>query len=356
MRTDAYDFGLPGELIAQHPSKERSASRLLLVDRASRSVSHHTFSELSKLLPGPLHFFRNNVSVIRARLRAFRPTGGAVECVLLEPSDSDALEWKCLVKPGRKLPIGATFAIKDVFQAEVCGRDLTEGTAQIVFALQQHASVVEMADALGELPLPPYIKRDHHVPEDNSRYQTVYADRDKRMAAAAPTAGLHFTEAILRQLEREGHFFHDLTLRVGLGTFRPVKTDNIEDHPIHRERYWVPSRSYEALHDYIGKRIAVGTTSVRSIEDCLRNPQPDLKPGLDYSREADLFIIPPYQFRGVDHMITNFHLPRSTLFGLVAAFLTPGSEEGVEWLKAIYAEAIREKYRFFSYGDAMLIL
>ncbi|MGB0371086.1 MAG: tRNA preQ1(34) S-adenosylmethionine ribosyltransferase-isomerase QueA [Opitutales bacterium] len=356
MRTDAYDFALPEHLIAQHPSKERTASRLLVVDRGAGKVSHYSFSDLPQLLPGPLHLFRNNVSVIRARLKAFRPSGGAVECVLLEPKDEDPFEWKCLVKPGRKLPIGAEFSLENAFHATITGKDSSEGTSWVRFQVDKHSGVVEMADELGELPLPPYIKREQTEPEDNKRYQTVYADESKKMAAAAPTAGLHFTQTIIDQLESQGHTFHDLTLRVGLGTFRPVKTDNIEDHPIHKERYWVPHESLNALREFTGKRLAIGTTSVRSIEDCLNNISGSFPSMTDFTREADLFVIPPYQFLGVDHLITNFHLPRSTLFGLVAAFLTPGKADGVQWLKDIYTEAVREEYRFFSYGDAMLIL
>lgn len=356
MRTDAYHFDLPDHLIAQHPVAARSTSRLLVVNREKRTLSHHFFSEIPALIPAKLHFFRNNVSVLRARLKAQRPTGGGVECVLLQPSDSRPLQWTCLVKPGRKLPVGAHFQLLGMFEAKIVSKDSESGTSEVLFSLEKHTSVVDMAEACGELPLPPYIKRPEPSSADNERYQTVYADPEKRIAAAAPTAGLHFTETVLNELSEAGHQFHDLSLRVGLGTFRPVKTENIEDHAIHKERYWIPASSLDALHSAQGRRIAVGTTSVRSIEDCLSHIASDHPPNCEYSREADLFVIPPYEFRGVDHLITNFHLPKSTLFGLVAAFLTPGSIDGVDWLKEIYQEAIQEEYRFFSYGDAMLIL
>ena len=356
MRTDAYDFELPEHLVAQHPAPNRSASRLLVVDRKMQTVAHHAFSDLPDLLPEPLHFFRNDVAVMRARLRAVRPTGGAVECVLLEPLDEDPSVWSCLVKPGRKLQIGAEFAVDGVFRAEIVGKNEENGTSLVKVELLKHADVVAMSEELGELPLPPYIKRDEVETADDDRYQTVYADPSKKMAAAAPTAGLHFTPQILQALKEQQHVFHDLTLRVGLGTFRPVKTENLEDHPIHQERYWIPAESLDALRKFSGKRIAVGTTSVRSIEDCLKHVSTDYPSNIAFSREADLFIIPPCAYHGVDHLITNFHLPKSTLFGLVAAFLTPESIDGVVWLNEIYAEAVAHEYRFFSYGDAMLIL
>ena len=207
------------------------------------------------------------------------------------------------------------------------------------------------------MPLPPYITghdNDAARAVDRERYQTVYADRSHQVAAAAPTAGLHFTPELLAGIAAQGVNFADLTLHVGLGTFRPIVTDLVEDHAIHREVYEMPSATQQALFAATGRRIAVGTTSVRSIEDYLATHTAPM--GRDFFGEAGIFIYPPRGFRGVDALITNFHQPRSTLLCLVSAFLTPGSTDGVAWLKEIYADAVAREYRFFSYGDAMLIL
>ena len=356
MKTDAYDFALPDELIAQKPAAQRDQSKLLVVDRSSQRISHHAFSELPQILgPSNLQIFRNNATVLRARIYGKRETGGKVECVLLEPKDDAPLVWECLLKPGRKLPPGTRFRQEGVYTAEVLEKSDESGTAWVHFYPQGLNDVVAIADTCGELPLPPYIQREGPEADDDTRYQTTYADPNKKIAAAAPTAGLHFTQEINDALSSAGHRFHDLTLRVGLGTFRPVKSENIEDHKIHRERYWIEGSTIAARRNSTGTRLAIGTTSVRTVEDALRHAPADLAEG-SFSRDADLFIIPPFNYLGVDQLITNFHLPRSTLFGLVAAFLTPQSIDGVDWLKTIYAEAISKKYRFFSYGDAMLII
>ncbi len=207
------------------------------------------------------------------------------------------------------------------------------------------------------MPLPPYItghENDTARAIDRERYQTVYADRGHQVAAAAPTAGLHFTPELLDQVSRQGVSFADLTLHVGLGTFRPIMTDTIEQHAIHREVYEIPVATQRAVFAPPGRRIAVGTTSVRTLEDFAAHHAAPWTS--DVMREADIFIYPPRTFRAVDALITNFHQPRSTLLCLVSAFLTPGSTDGIAWLKEIYAEAIAREYRFFSYGDAMLIL
>ena len=214
------------------------------------------------------------------------------------------------------------------------------------------------------MPLPPYIERTDDDPRrdnDNKRYQTVYADSDKRIAVAAPTAGLHFTPELITELENDGAHFHDLTLQVGIGTFHPIQVEDIEDHKIHHEWYESPASAFAELRvPQAGARIAVGTTSVRSIEDAMRrtqlSPETCMTPLGSVQAEADIYIYPPSEFAAIDGMITNFHLPKSTLLCLVSAFLTPSSEEGIQWLKELYAEAIEQKYRFYSYGDAMLIL
>ena len=355
---------LPERLIAQTPAPQRDASRLLVVDRAAHTVAHHRFAELGQFLRPGDTLFRNNAAVLPARLHASRPTGGHVECLLLRPatetqptgSHAQVSSWWCLLRPGKKLPVGATFGVSDAFTATVIEKR-EDGTARVRFATPDGASLAEVAERLGEMPLPPYIERhvgDGHRDEDITRYQTVYANRARPVAAAAPTAGLHFTPALLAELAAAGIDRAEITLHVGLGTFRPISTGHVADHEIHRELYELPVETQEKLFAPSGRRIAVGTTSVRSIEDFLRHH--DAPRDVEHIAEAALFIYPPGQFRGVDALITNFHQPRSTLLCLVSAFLAPGSTDGIAWLKEIYAEAIAHDYRFFSYGDAMLIL
>jgi S-adenosylmethionine:tRNA ribosyltransferase-isomerase len=362
LSTDLFDYPLPPQLIAQVPTARRDASRLLVVDRASRSVAHHTFADLPRFLRAGDTLIRNNAAVLPARLHATRPTGGAVECFLLRPDATDPLAWWCLVKPGRRLQVGSTFAHGAHFTATVIERREDDGTARVRFSTPGDESISAVANRLGEVPLPPYITRSGQPDErsrDMERYQTVYAVRDRQVAVAAPTAGLHFTPELLGQLSAQGVGTADVTLHVGLGTFRPISTETIEAHDIHRELYEIPAATRQILLSPPGRRVAVGTTSVRTTEDFLEryaaNPAPtqDKAP---YIAEAGIFIYPPRTFRGVDALITNFHQPRSTLLCLVAAFLTPGSTDGISFLKEIYADAVAQKYRFLSYGDAMLIL
>ncbi len=357
MKTDLFDYPLPAELIAQTPATRRDQSRLLVVDRARRTFAHHVFADLPDLIGGRYTLFRNNANVIPARLFANRPTGGKVECFLHQPAHG-ANDWWCLLRPGRKLPPGSTFGREGWFTATVAEKHEERGY-RVVFETPGHGSIVEVAHAIGEVPLPPYIERDPNTggalaPLDRDRYRTHYADRSKSVAVAAPTAGLHFTPEIDERLGAAGAEFFAVTLHVGLGTFRPIQTDDIEAHQIHHELYEVPPATQAALFARPGRRLAVGTTSVRTIEDFLRkHAAPAPEPILD---EAALFLYPPSTFLGVDALITNFHQPRSTLLCLVAAFLTPGRPEGIAWLHELYAEAIAKRYRFFSYGDAMLIL
>ncbi|MBI2497683.1 MAG: tRNA preQ1(34) S-adenosylmethionine ribosyltransferase-isomerase QueA [Opitutae bacterium] len=381
MKTELFDYHLPTRLIAQQPADRRDHSRLLVVDRAAHTVEHRHFGDLPGYLRRGDRLFRNNAAVIPARLHAARPTGGQVECLLLRPvamnwsagdparetsehaAGSPGLqatespnEWWCLLRPGKKLPVGASFGLGGFFTATV--REKTgDGLARVAFATSA-GDILAVANRIGEMPLPPYIAERHNDAEralDRERYQTVYADRARhQVAAAAPTAGLHFTPELLMQLTGQGVDFADLTLHVGLGTFRPITTGRIEDHAIHREVYEIPAATQQALFHTTGRRIAVGTTAVRTIEDFLtRHPVPA---GRDLLDEAAIFIHPPRGFRGVDALITNFHQPRSTLLCLVAAFLAPGSADGIAWLREIYGEAVAREYRFFSYGDAMLIL
>jgi S-adenosylmethionine:tRNA ribosyltransferase-isomerase len=357
LATDLFDYDLPPQLVAQSPVARRDQSRLLVVDRTKRSVTHHTFADLPGFLRAGDMLFRNNAAVLPARLRAERRTGGQVECLLLRPTVEENV-WQCLLRPGKKLPIGAAFAhASGAFAGEVLAKD-ADGIARVRFTTgEKGESIVAIANRLGEVPLPPYIERTDNSrrTEDLERYQTVYADGRRQVAAAAPTAGLHFTPELLAELERRGVRHADVTLHVGLGTFKPIATDTVEEHAIHRELYEMPAATQRLLFPpFTGRRIAVGTTSVRTIEDYLRKVTTPSE--RDYAAEAGIFLYPPAEFRGVDALITNFHQPRSTLLCLVSAFLTPGSTDGIAWLKEIYAEAIAREYRFFSYGDAMLIL
>ncbi|HVU33349.1 MAG TPA: tRNA preQ1(34) S-adenosylmethionine ribosyltransferase-isomerase QueA [Opitutaceae bacterium] len=363
LSTELFDYTLPGHLIAQTPAARRDQSRLLVVDRAAHTFAHHRFADLPQFLRGGDTLFRNNAAVLPARLHAQRPTGGQVECLLLRPATDDHT-WRCLVKPGRKLPVGATFAHPSgAFRGEIAGRE-PDGTVLVRFHTPPGEPITELANRLGDVPLPPYIaRRDDDPPKEHQaqraadleRYQTVYANRARQVAVAAPTAGLHFTPELLATLTAQGVHTADVTLHVGLGTFKPIGTANVEEHPIHREVYEVPAATQRALFPPLaGRRVAVGTTSVRTIEDFLASHAESLQD--DVIAEAGLYIYPPRTFRGVDVLITNFHQPRSTLLCLVAAFLSPGSTDGIGWLRELYAEAIAQEYRFFSYGDAMVIL
>lgn len=363
LATALFDYDLPAELIAQTPAARRDESRLLVVDRSSRRVSHHKFADLPQFLRAGDVLIRNNAAVLPARLHGKRPTGGQVECFLLHGTEQPQV-WRCLIKPGKKLPLGATFteAKSSAFTAEIVGKQ-DDGSAFVRFVTPGDESIVSVANRVGEIPLPPYIARQPNeilttaAMNDRDRYQTVYANSARQVAVAAPTAGLHFTPELLSSLQQLGVRTADVTLHVGLGTFKPITSDTIEGHTIHRETYEIPLATQEVLFPpRSGRRIAVGTTSVRTIEDFLSTHSAPVAEAASHISEAGIFIYPPRVFRGVDTLITNFHQPRSTLLCLVAAFLSPGSSEGITWLKEIYATAIAERYRFFSYGDAMLIL
>ena len=332
LSSDLFDYHLPAHLIAQRPVARRDQSRKMVVDRTNRQLSHHSFADLPKFLNAGDTLFRNNAAVLPARLQASRPSGGRVECFLLS-AEADPSVWRCLIKPGKKLPKGALFDGPDgSFHAKVQHK-FADGSALVQFETKSGESVAELAQRLGQIPLPPYIDRDSTKPDaklvrdlDRERYQTVYADSTRSVAVAAPTAGLHFTPELLQQLASLGVNFADLTLHVGLGTFKPIATEFVESHPIHREIYEIPAKSQRALFEpRNGRRIAVGTTSVRTIEDYLvsHSNSRGLSGEETYIAEASLFIYPPRKFLGVDALITNFHQPRSTLLCLVSAFLTP---------------------------------
>jgi len=354
MDSSLFDYDLPSERIAQVPADRRAASRLLVVRRGSSKAEDALFSDLPELLPARTRLFRNDVAVLRARLFGRKETGAQVECLLLAPGD-DSTRWWCLLRPGRRLPVGSSFLLEGTARATVVEK-ADEGRALVDFDLPAGIDVTSYATAHGEVPLPPYIRREsgHAGALDESRYQTTFADYSHKNAVAAPTAGLHFTPELDARLLAKGHEIRPLTLNVGIGTFKPIQTATVEAHKMHEERYHIPAATLAVLADATHPRLAVGTTSLRSIEDYWRK---NGRPGPDgaYSGAADIYIYPPANFH-VEHMVTNFHLPKSTLLCLVSAFLTPGSTDGIKQLLEFYRGAIEKKYRFFSYGDAMLIL
>jgi S-adenosylmethionine:tRNA ribosyltransferase-isomerase len=341
VRTDAFDFELPQELIAQHPAP-RGTSRMMVLDRTSGSTAHREVSRLPELLrPDDLLLF-NDTRVIPARLFARRPTGRTFELLLLRRED-DA-NWQALLRPSARARTNDRLVLADggtVVPVESEG----EGRWRVRF---EPALDLERLERLGEMPLPPYIHRpEGGADSDRTAYQTVYAANPG--AVAAPTAGLHFTEELLDAVRAAGTETAFLTLHVGLGTFRPVQVDDIADHRMHEEWYGISPETAAAVNRTLdqGRRIVcVGTTSVRALEGALAAGEGRLQPGEGWTR---IFITPGFEFRGTGAMLTNFHLPRSTLLMMISAFA------GREHVLAAYAEAVAEGYRFFSYGDAMFI-
>ena len=342
-RTSDYDFELPPERIAQSPAERRDASRLLVVDRATGELSHRVFSDLVDYIPAGDALVLNETRVFPARLLGKRACGGDAEVLLLTPHDGDEKTWTALVRPGAKLKPGRTVEISDELRVRIV--DSTPGGERIV-RLETDLPLAEALDRYGEVPLPPYVQH-RATEEDRERYQTVYAR--ERGSVAAPTAGLHFTPELLAALEAKGVRIVRLVLHVGVGTFRPVETDDPAQHRMHSEWYSVSAESADALNAVraVGGSIwAVGTTVTRTLETVTDEA------GVVDAREGwtDIFIRPPYRFRAVDHLVTNFHLPKSTLLMLVAALA------GYDTMMHAYREAITAGYRFFSYGDAMLIV
>ncbi len=352
--TSLFDYELPESAIAQVPAQQREKARLLVVDRAAGRWEHHVFDELPDLLPAGWSLFRNNARVLKARLPGWRKGGGAMECMLLHPAATEG-EWWCLLRPGRRLPPGSTFALPGKNEGQVLEKTAT-GEYRVTFRLSSADSVWELAEQVGRLPLPPYIQRPAgQLPADEDRYQTVYAAREKTVAVAAPTAGLHFTSELFDRLAERGCPAYDLTLHVGLGTFRPIAVENLAHHRMHEEWYEIGPDTRRRLRETSpGTRLAIGTTTLRALEDYFRQGGAAETEGGTWARSASLFLYPPCTFQ-VGALLTNFHLPRSTLLCLVSAFLTPGRLEGIAWLKELYREALDRGYRFYSYGDAMLL-
>ncbi|MEI2725427.1 MAG: tRNA preQ1(34) S-adenosylmethionine ribosyltransferase-isomerase QueA [Verrucomicrobiota bacterium] len=358
MRTADFDFLLPPELIAQQPAIQRDHSRLLVLHRTSGTVEHRQFREV-------LEFFRagdvlvlNNSRVIRARLRGTNAqTGGTFEILLLE--ENAANDWWVMMKPGKRARVGTQINLQTsknkpaAISATVTATN-DEGHRRLLFTGTRN--ILDELEQLGEIPLPPYITRDpnQESANDDQRYQTVFAE--PAGSVAAPTAGLHFTETMLDDIRARGVDVQFVTLHVGLSTFAPVKAATLAKHVMHEERYEVSAATTRAVNEAkaAGRRvIAVGTTSVRVLESVAELQHGRLIAGRG---RTQIFIHPPRQFQIVDALLTNFHLPCSTLLMLVSAFAAPGTTHGREAVLSAYTKAIRERYRFFSYGDAMLLL
>ena len=341
MNLNEFDYDLPKELIAQDPLEDRSSSRLLVLDKRTGALEHRIFREIPELLrPGDC-LVLNNTKVIPARLIGARESGGAVEVLLLKRIPGQKNSWETLVKPGKKARIGTKIFFGDgLLSCEVT--DIVEEGNRIV-RFSYDGIFEEILDQLGEVPLPPYIT---HELKDKNRYQTVYAKYDG--SAAAPTAGLHFTNELLETIREKGVDIAEITLHVGLGTFRPVKAETVEEHHMHSEFWQIDDEAAAKINaaKARGSRvIAVGTTSCRTLESAAKEDG-TVEVGSGWT---DIFIYPGYRFKCIDALITNFHLPKSTLVMLVSALA------GREHILAAYEEAIRERYRFFSFGDAMFI-
>ena len=339
MELSEFNYYLPEELIAQTPIDKRDESRLMVLDRKTGEIEHKVFKDIIDYLrPGDC-LVRNNTKVIPARLYGKKDTGANVEFVLLKNLEGDI--WEAMVRPGNKLHKGAKVIFGNgILQAEIL-ETLQDGTRKVKFTYEGIFN--EILDQIGLIPLPPYI---HESLKDNDRYQTVYAKYEG--SAAAPTAGLHFTKELLNEIEKKGIQIANVTLHVGIGTFRPVKEKNIEDHHMHTEHYYIKKEDAEKINSakLSGNRvIAVGTTSCRTLETVADDK------GLVKECEGDtgIYIYPGYKFKCLDGLITNFHLPESTLLMLVSALA------GKDHIMKAYEEAVREKYRFFSFGDAMFI-
>ncbi len=340
LRKSDFYFDLPGELIAQDPLEDRASSRLMFLDKNTGEIEHHIFREITDYLnPGDC-LVLNNTKVIPARLMGKKAeTGAGIEVLLLKRKENDV--WETLVKPGKKARPGTVIEFGDgLLKAEVL-EIVEEGNRLIRF--KYDGIFEEVLDQLGEMPLPPYIT---HKLQDKNRYQTVYAKYEG--SAAAPTAGLHFTPELLQQIEQKGVSIAYVTLHVGLGTFRPVKEDNVLNHHMHSEYYEISQEAADLINqakEQGGRVVCVGTTSTRTIESAA-DEQGKLHA---CSGNTEIFIYPGYRFKVLDALITNFHLPESTLVMLVSALA------GREQVLHAYAEAVKERYRFFSFGDAMFI-
>ena len=340
MKLEEFDYNLPEELIAQVPIAKRDESRLMVLHRDSKKVEHKTFKDIIDYLKPGDCLVRNNTKVIPARLYGKKETGANVEFVLLNQIEGDI--WESIVRPGNKLKPGTKVEFGDGLLKATILDIMDGGTRKVEF--EYEGIFNEILDKIGLMPLPPYI---HESLKEKDRYQTVYAKYNG--SAAAPTAGLHFTPELLKRIEEKGVKIANVTLHVGIGTFRPVKEENIEEHKMHTEHFYIKQEDVEKINETKkagGRVIAVGTTSCRVLETIASE-----ETGLVEATEGDtgIYIYPGYKFKCIDGLITNFHLPKSTLLMLVSALA------GREFVLDAYNEAVKEKYRFFSFGDAMFI-
>lgn len=358
MRTADFDFELPRELVAQTPALLRDASRLLVLHRKSGQLEHRAFGDFVDYLQPRDVLVLNNSRVIPARLRGMNAkSGGQFELLLLEHNSLN--DWWVMLRPGKRAPLGTRILLRDSkgtfssIEANVIEKN-REGHRRVRFS--GVPNILDALDQIGEVPLPPYIQRGvlTEMAQDRERYQTVFAQ--PAGSVAAPTAGLHFTKPLLHRIRELGVQVCFVTLHIGLGTFAPVKSDFLTGHVMHEERYDLSPETALAINRAKaagGRVVAVGTTTLRVLETLALKRAGPLTPGSGRTR---IFIYPPYEFKIADVLLTNFHLPRSTLIMLVSAFAGPGRTSGRAMTLAAYAEAVRKRYRFFSYGDAMLII
>lgn len=340
MKTDDFDYYLPEELIAQTPLKKRDSSKMLVLDKESGHILHKTFSDIIDYLNPGDTLVLNDTKVIPARIIGIKEeTGAVIELLLLKNINDD--NWECLSRPAKRVKKGTVISFGDGLLKAKCVEEKEDGIR--ILSLEYEGILYEILDKLGTMPLPPYI---HEKLEDQTRYQTVYAKNIG--SAAAPTAGLHFTEELLEKINNKKVNIAYVTLHVGLGTFRPVSVDDVTKHHMHAEYYSISKNTCDIINktkDNNGKIVVVGTTSVRVLETVMNR----FGKLVECSGVTDIFIYPGYKFKIVDNLITNFHLPKSTLVMLVSALA------GKDNIMKAYSEAVKEKYRFFSFGDAMLI-
>jgi S-adenosylmethionine:tRNA ribosyltransferase-isomerase len=343
MQTADFDYTLPPHLIAQHPAERRDESRMMTLEADTGRTEHGTIRDFPHLLNPGDALVINNTRVIPARTFGHKETGGKVECLFVEPVEGRPEEWWVMMKSSHRPKPGSTVSLEEVVDLEVL-ENRSDGLNRVRVSCD--GPLLDCLERIGEPPLPPYIEREHLAENDSERYQTVYAS--KPGAVAAPTAGLHFTPELLEEIRARGVSVLEITLHVGPGTFRPVTSDTVEAHTMDAERYEVSDEVAEVLNQtrQQGRRVfAVGSTSVRTLETVYREGQYHAGSG-----RSDLYIYPPYTYRAVDAILTNFHLPKSTLLMMMSAFTTR------ERLMAAYREAVERKYRFFSYGDCMVLM
>ncbi len=336
MTTDEFDFELPNELIAQTPLEKRDASKLLILNKDTGEIEHKHFTDIVDYLNKGDVLVVNDTKVIPARLYGIKEdTKAVIEILMLKDKENN--KWECLAKPAKRIKIGTIVNFSDKLKAKCI--DVQEEGIRI-FEFIYDGILFEILDELGTMPLPPYI---HEKLKDKNRYQTIYAKNEG--SAAAPTAGLHFTNELLDKIKAKGVIIAPITLHVGLGTFRPVNVTDVTKHKMHSEFYQMSKETADILNNHFGNVVAVGTTSVRTLETII-NLYDEFK---ECSGWTDIFIYPGYQFKAIDELITNFHLPKSTLIMLVSAFATK------DYIMKAYNEAIKNNYRFFSFGDSMFI-